>query len=61
MKNSKLKIGLFSALLVGLTFVSIPKAEAVQCQLVRITPDRMYAIYNCNGTEITVMRTEVIQ
>ena len=61
MKKIILKIGLFSVCLAGFFFINIHEAEAVECQLVRITPDRMYAIYNCNGTEITVMRPVVIR
>jgi hypothetical protein len=62
MKKVAVRMTLFCALALGMTFISIPRAEATPCQLVRITPDRMYAIYDCGGGNyITVMRPVVVQ
>jgi hypothetical protein len=42
--------------MVGMFFVSIPEAEAAQCRFLYVTENPLFAVYDCEGTLITVMR-----
>jgi hypothetical protein len=60
MKKVILKSSVALFALVGMFFVDISEAEAAQCVFVRETENPLFAIYDCEGTEITVMKGAVI-
>jgi len=50
----KLSVAVFAV--VGMFFMDIPEAQAAQCTFVRETENPLFAIYDCEGLEITVMK-----
>jgi hypothetical protein len=56
MKKLILKSSVAVFAMVGMFFIDIPKADAAQCVFVRETENPLFAIYNCEGIEITVMK-----
>ena len=45
----------------GMFFINVPESKAETCRFVRETENPLFAVYNCGGTEITVMRPTTIQ
>jgi hypothetical protein len=56
MKKVILKSSVALFALVGMFFVDIPEAEAADCRFLYVTENPLFAVYDCDGTLITVMR-----
>lgn len=56
LKNGLLALGVFAAFMFQINY-----ANAVECKLVKINPDRVTAVYDCDGKLVTVVRPVTVR
>ena len=61
MKRSVLKIGILAFGFFGSFFVNIAESKAETCRFLYVTENPLFAVYDCEGTLITVMRGATVE